>query len=77
MLESGTLGFALLGVTALLVIAIIWLAMRNGRQGAEADTTKDTLAAALKAKEIENEVQALPPSALRDRAKLWVRNTTR
>ena len=77
MLESGTLGFALLGVTALLVIAIIWLAMRNGRQGAEVDTTKDTLAAAIKAKEVENEVEALSPDALKSRSKLWVRNTTR
>ena len=77
MLESGTLGFALLGVTALLVIAIIWLAMRNGRQGAEADTTKDTLAAAIRAKEVENEVEALSPDALKSRSKLWVRNTTR
>ena len=77
MLESGTLGFALLGVTALLVIAIIWLAMRNGRQGAEADTTKDTLDAAIRAKEVENEVEALSPDALKSRSKLWVRNTTR
>ena len=77
MLESGTLGFALLGVTALLVIAIIWLAMRNGRQRTEVKVTQDTLAAALKAKEVENEVEALSPDALKSRSKLWVRNTTR
>ena len=77
MLESGTLGFALLGVTALLVVAIIWLAMRHGWERREVKTTKDALATALKAKEVENEVEALSPDALRDRAKLWVRSTTR
>ena len=64
-------------LAALLVAAVIWLAMRNGRQRAEVDTTKDTLATALKAKEVENEVEALSPDALKSRSKLWVRNTTR
>jgi hypothetical protein len=67
----------LLALTALLIIAVVWLAMRNGRQRAEVDTTKDTLATVLKAKEIENEVEALSPDALKSRSKLWVRNTTR
>jgi hypothetical protein len=67
----------LLALTALLIIAVIWLAMRNGRQRAEVDTTKDTLATVLRAKEIENEVEALSPDALKSRSKLWVRNTTR
>jgi hypothetical protein len=67
----------LLALTALLIIAVIWLAMRNGRQRAEVDTTKDTLATVLKAKEIENEVEALSPDALKSRSKLWVRNNTR
>jgi hypothetical protein len=67
----------LLALTALLIIAVVWLAMRNGRQRAEVDTTKDTLATVLKAKEIENEVEALSPDALKSRSKLWVRNNTR
>ena len=67
----------LLVLTALLIVAVIWLALRNGRQRAEVDTTKDTLATVLKAKEIENEVEALNPDALKSRAKLWVRNNTR
>jgi hypothetical protein len=67
----------LLALTALLIIAVIWLAMRNGRQRAEVDTTKDTLATVLKAKEIENEVEALSPDALKSRSKLWVRSNTR
>jgi hypothetical protein len=67
----------LLALTALLIIAGVWLAMRNGRQRAEVDTTKDTLATVLKAKEIENEVEALSPDALKSRSKLWVRNNTR
>jgi len=67
----------LLALTALLIIAVIWLAMRNGRQRAEVDTTKDTLATVLRAKEIENEVEALSPDALKSRSKLWVRNNTR
>ena len=67
----------LMVLAALLIVAVIWLAMRNGRQRAEVDTTKDTLATVLKAKEIENEVEALSPDALKSRSKLWVRNTTR
>jgi len=67
----------LLALTALLIIAVVWLAMRNGRQRAEVDTTKDTLATVLRAKEIENEVEALSPDALKSRSKLWVRNNTR
>ena len=64
-------------LAALLVAAVIWLAIRNGKQRAEVDTTKDTLATALKAKEVENEVEALSPDALKSRSKLWVRSTTR
>ena len=67
----------LLALTALLVAAVVWLAMRNGKQRTEVKVTQDTLAAALKAKEIENEVEALSPDALKSRSKLWVRNTTR
>lgn len=67
----------LLALTALLVAAVVWLAMRNGRQRTEVKVTQDTLAAALKAKEVENEVEALSPDALKSRSKLWVRNTTR
>lgn len=67
----------LLALTALLVAAVVWLAMRNGRQRTEVKVTQDTLAAALKVKEIENEVEALSPDALKSRSKLWVRNTTR
>ena len=64
-------------LAALLVAAVIWLAMRNGKQRAEVDTTKDTLTTALKAKEVENEVEALSPDALKSRSRKWVRNTTR
>ena len=67
----------LMVLAALLIVAVIWLAMRNGRQRTEVKVTQDTLAAALKAKEIENEVEALSPDALKSRSKLWVRNTTR
>ena len=73
MLESGALGFALLGVTALLVVAIIWLARRHGWERREVKTVKDTLAAIRKAEEIENEVQALDRDTLKSRAKLWLR----
>ncbi len=64
-------------LAALLVAAVIWLAIRNGKQRAEVDTTKDTLATALKAKEVENEVEALSPDALKSRSRKWVRSTTR
>ncbi len=63
----------LLALTAILIVAVIWLAMRSGRQRTEVKITQDTLAAVRKAEEIENEVQALPSNTLRDRAKLWVR----
>ena len=64
-------------LTGLLVAAVIWLATRGGRQRTEVKVTQDTLAAALKAKEIENEVEALSSDALKSRARKWVRNTTR
>ena len=73
MLESGAIGFALLGVTALLVVAIIWLAMRHGWERREVKTVKDTLAAIRKAEEIENEVEALDRDTLKSRARKWVR----
>jgi len=63
----------LLALTALLIVAVIWLATRNGRQRAEVKTAEDTLAAVRKAEEIENEVQALDRDALKSRAKLWLR----
>jgi hypothetical protein len=77
MLESGVLGAALLGVTALLMGAVIWLAVRRGWDRRDAAQSTQRLDEALKAKEIEDEIEALPPDALRDRAKLWVRNNTR
>ena len=67
----------LLVLAALLVAAVIWLAMQTGRQRTEVKTTQDTLAAALKAKEVENEVEALSPDALKSRSRKWVRSTTR
>ena len=60
-------------LAALLVAAVVWLAMRNGKQHAEVDTTKDTLAAVLKAEEIENEIEALDRDTLKSRARKWVR----
>lgn len=66
----------LLALTALLVAAVVWLAMRNGKQRTEVKVTQDTLAAALKAKEIETEVESLPADVLRRRAKVWVRSAS-
>lgn len=63
----------LLALTALLIVAVIWLATRNGRQRTEVKITQATLAAVRKAKEIENEVQALDRDTLKSRAKLWMR----
>ena len=64
-----------LALTALLVVAVIWLATRNGRQRTEVKITQDTLATIRKAKEIENEIEALDRGTLKSRAKLWLRTT--
>lgn len=63
----------LLILAVLLVAAVIWLAMRNGRRWMAEKTIEDTLAAIRKAEEVENEVQALDRDTLKSRAKLWVR----
>jgi len=77
MLTAGSFAAALLGVTALLIVAVIWLAVRRGWDRRDAAQSTQRLDEALRAKEIEDEIEALPPDALRDRAKLWVRNNTR
>jgi hypothetical protein len=77
MLTSGALGAALLGVTALLIVAVIWLAVRRGWDRRDAAQSTQRLDEALKAKEIEDEVEALSPDALKSRSRKWVRNTTR
>jgi hypothetical protein len=63
---------------ALFALAASWF---GGRNAANADTKLDTaeqrLFEALRAKEIENEVEALRPDALRERARKWVRKTNR
>ena len=60
-------------LAVLLVAAVIWRAMRNGRRWMAEKTIEDTLAAIRKAEEVENEVQALDRDTLKSRAKLWVR----
>ena len=77
MLESGALGAVLLGITALLFGAVIWLAIRSDRDRRNAEQSAQRFDEALRAKEIEDEVEALSPDALKSRSKLWVRNTTR
>ena len=62
---------ALLTITVILIVMVVLFALAIGRRsGSEA---KETLTAARKAEEIENEVQALPSDALRARARTWVR----
>ncbi len=63
----------IVALTALLIVAVIWLASHNGRQRAAERTAQDTLATIRKAEEIENEVQALDHDTLKSRAKLWLR----
>ena len=60
-------------LAVLLVAAVIWLAMRNGRRWMAEKTIEDTLAAIRKAEEIAAEVEALPPDSLKARARTWVR----
>ena len=62
---------ALLTITVILIVMVVLFALATGRRsGSDA---KETLTAVRKAEEIENEVQALPSDALRDRARTWVR----
>ena len=62
---------ALLTITVILIVMVVLFALAIGRSsGSDA---KETLTAARKAEEIENEVQALPSDALRARARTWVR----
>ena len=62
---------ALLTITVVLIVMVVLFALTIGRRsGSDA---KETLTAARKAEEIENEVQALPSDALRARARTWVR----
>ena len=62
---------ALLTITVVLIVMVVLFALATGRRsGGDA---KETLTAVRKAEETENEVQALPSDALRDRARTWVR----
>ena len=60
-------------LAVLLVVAVIWLALRSGRRWMAEKTIEDTLAAIRKAEEIENEVEALDRDTLKSRARKWVR----
>ena len=62
---------ALLTITVVLIVMVVLFALAIGRRSGE--DAKETLTAARKAEEIENEVQALPSDALRARARTWVR----
>jgi hypothetical protein len=77
MLTSGVLGAALLGVTALLMGAVIWLAIRSERGRRDAEQSAQRFDEALRAKEIENEVEALSHDDLKSRSRRWVRTTDR
>ena len=77
MLESGALGAILLGITALLFGAVIWLAIRSDRRRRDAEQSAQRFDEALRAKEIENEVEALSPDDLKSRSRKWVRATDR
>lgn len=66
-------------LTAAFVAALFGIRAKLLAEGAarlQAKIGKDQLDAALRAKEIENEVEALRPDALRERARHWVRDNT-
>jgi hypothetical protein len=60
-----------------LVVTALGASWFGGRKSARTDTKirrlEDDLATASRAKEIENEVEAMRPDALRERARRWVR----
>ena len=65
-------------VLALAALVASWF---GGRKAAKADVKvnelEDKLFESLRAKEIENEVEALDRAALKSRARVWVRNQGR
>lgn len=65
-------------VLALAALVASWF---GGRKSAKADIKvnelEDKLFESLRAKEIENEVEALDRAALKSRARVWVRNQDR
>ena len=61
----------LLAITVVLIVMVVLFAVATGRRSGR--DAKETLTAVRKAGEIENEIEALPSDALRDRARLWVR----
>lgn len=61
----------MLAITVVLIVMVVLFAVATGRRSN--GNAKEKIEAVRKAKEIENEVQALPSDALRDRARLWVR----
>lgn len=60
-----------------LVVAALVASWFGGRKSAHTDTKikrlEDDLATTARAREIENEVEAMRPDALRERARRWVR----
>lgn len=66
---------AALGVGIALLVAS-WLGGRKaGRADTKLDIAEKNLSDALTARDIENEVEALSPDALRDRSRKWVRKS--
>ena len=73
MISSLKVWAAALGVGIALLVAS-WFGGRNsGQAGIKLDTAEKNLSDALAARDIENEVEALSPDALRDRSRKWVR----
>lgn len=60
-----------------LVVAALAASWFGGRKSAKTDAklreAEDDLATAMRARSIENEVEAMRPDALRERARKWVR----
>lgn len=61
----------LLAITIVLIVVVVLFAVATGRRSG--GNAKDKIEAIRAAKEIKNEVDALPSDVLRDRARLWVR----
>lgn len=61
-------------VGTLATLAAVWFGGKKaGRDARDADAAKRNLDNAVRAREIDNEVEGLSPDALRDRAREWVR----
>jgi len=65
-------------IVALFALVAVWFAgSKSASNVVELKDTKQQLKTSVRSKEIENEVEALDPDALKSRARKWVRGSNK